>query len=118
LNECVADDEEEQQDEGNDELTWYSYDMEDVDNMWKEACAEIVSFNGVCRNTMTLCPLDHCTLGDKNGTSSRANLPALLSLSGFPLSAISSCIVVATMVIGFAVFLMMPNKVESFWLYT
>lgn len=79
MNECVAVDEEEQQDEGNDELTWYSYDMEDVDNMWKEACAKIVSFNGVYSNTMTLCPLDHWTLMTRTETSSRANLPAFLS---------------------------------------
>ena len=46
MKECVSDDEEEQQDEGYDELT--SYDMEDVDNMWKEACALRLSYSTVC----------------------------------------------------------------------
>ena len=45
FNECAADEEEEQQDEDN-EYSWYDFDMEDADEN-EEACAKIVSFNGV-----------------------------------------------------------------------
>lgn len=45
--ECAAD--EEQQDEGDDAYNWYSFDVENADEI-EEVCAKVISFNGEYSN--------------------------------------------------------------------
>ena len=45
FSDCAAAEEEEQEDEADEDYSWYSYDMEDADDI-EETCAKVVSFNG------------------------------------------------------------------------
>ncbi len=45
FDDCAVEQEEQQQDEADDEYSWYSYDMEDADEIG-DVCAKVASFNG------------------------------------------------------------------------
>lgn len=49
FDDCAAQEEVQQQDETDDEYSWYSYDMEDADGIG-DVCAKVASFNGEYSN--------------------------------------------------------------------
>lgn len=86
--ECAASEEEEQQGEANDAYSWYSYDMEDADEI-EEACAKVVSFNGKYTNYY-----DSAASGSVHTRSKRGSLvkSASTGLSGGVIAAIAAIV--------------------------
>lgn len=103
FNECTADDEEEeQQDQGDDAYTFYSYDIEDADDM-EEVCAKIVSFNIQYSNYYDSAGSGSPHTRDKNGN--------LVSSESTSLSVGAIAAIVVACVVDFgAASLLMPKK--------
>ena len=107
FNECAADEEEEQQDEGDDAYNWYSYDVEDADEVEK-VCAKIVSFNGVYSNYY-----DSASSGSVQTRDSRGNLTSSQSTTGLSVGAIVAIALACVVVVGVAAHLLKPRKVKA-----
>ncbi|KAK1741704.1 hypothetical protein QTG54_007277 [Skeletonema marinoi] len=107
FNECAADEEEEQQDEGDDAYNWYSYDVEDADEVEK-VCAKIVSFNGVYSNYY-----DSASSGSVQTRDSRGNLTSSQSTTGLSVGAIVAIALACVVVVGVAARLLKPRKVKA-----
>jgi len=104
--ECAASEEEEQQGEANDAYSWYSYDMEDADEI-EEACAKVVSFNGKYTNYY-----DSAASGSVHTRSKRGSLvkSASTGLSG---GVIATIVLVCAVVAGVAVSVLKNKKVSA-----
>jgi hypothetical protein len=107
FNECAADEEEEQQDEGDDAYNWYSYDVEDADEVEK-VCAKIVSFNGVYSNYY-----DSASSGSVQTRDSKGNLTSSNSTAGLSVGAIVAIALACVIVVGVAARLLKPRKVKA-----
>eukprot|EP00984_Skeletonema_dohrnii_P004487 scaffold1593_cov154-Skeletonema_dohrnii-CCMP3373.AAC.4 len=101
FNDCAAESEEEegQQEETDDAYSWYSYDMEDADEI-DQVCAKIASFNGEYSNYY-----DSATSGSVHSRSRNGDLvkSAAASLS---VSAIAAIALACAAVVGAAAYVM------------
>lgn len=114
INQCAATDEEEgEQDQGDDEYYWYSYDMEDADDAEK-VCAKIVSFNGEYSNHYDSAISGTVHTRDRNGnlaTSESTNFWTTWNTPDLSVGAIAAIVVASVVVVvGFAARLLSSKK--------
>lgn len=108
--ECAASEEEEQQGEANDAYSWYSYDMEDADEI-EEACAKVVSFNGKYTNYYDSAASGSVHTRDWSGSLVKsASTGASTGLSG---GVIATIVLVCAVVAGVAVSVLKNKKVSA-----
>lgn len=104
FNACAADDDEEQQDEGDDAYNWYSYDLEDADEL-DQVCAKIVSFRGEYSNYYDSASTGSVHTRDRNG-----NLVSGQSTSPLSVGAIVAIVLACIVVVGVAACLLKPKR--------
>lgn len=104
FNQCAANDDEEQQDEGDDAYNWYNYDLEDADEL-DQVCAKIVSFAGEYSNYYNSASTGSVHTRDRQG-----NLVSGQSTKSLSVGAIVAIVLACIFVVGMAACLLKPKR--------